>query len=122
MRKLYFFAMLLGLGVMANAQSFTVRPSNVKDTTLDARASVDSYIYFDNAFQSPLTLTWEETNRSYPQGWLMTICDNFLCYSIPHAFDTMSTVGTGEYGLKSQGQAQFPTMSGMPITRFIPPT
>ena len=98
MRKLYFLAMLLSMGMMASAQSFTVRPSTVKDTTLDSRASVDSYIYFDNAFQQPLTLTWEETNRSYPQGWLMTICDNFLCYSIPHAFDTMSTVGAGEYG------------------------
>jgi hypothetical protein len=98
MSKLYFTAILLSLGIFASAQSFTVRPSTVKDTTVDARGSVDSYIYFDNAFQSPLTLTWEETNVSYPSGWLMTVCDNFLCYTIPHAFDTMSTVGSGEYG------------------------
>jgi hypothetical protein len=98
MRKIYLFAILLGFAGFLQAQSFTVSPSNTVDTTLDSRTSVDVYINFNNAFQQPITLGWEETNRSYPQGWLMTVCDNNLCYTIPHAADTMAEVAQGGYG------------------------
>lgn len=99
MKKILLFACLvLGLTGLAQAQSFTVRPASVRDTSVRADASVDVYIYFDNAFQNPLTLVWEETARNFPQGWLVTICDNFACYTVPHAMDTMAEVFAGGHG------------------------
>jgi hypothetical protein len=41
---------------------------------------------------------WEETNLSYPSGWIMTICDNAACYNVPHARDTMLAVTAGDSG------------------------
>lgn len=98
MRRIYLFAILMGLAAWVQAQSFSVRPSTTKDTTVAIDHSVDVYIYFDNEFQQPLTLAWEETAHNFPQDWLMTICDNFACYNIPHGLDTMASVSQGGYG------------------------
>lgn len=99
MKKIFLFACLvLGLTGLAQAQSFTVRPSTVRDTTLRSDASVDVYVYFDNAFQNPLTLVWEKTGLNVPSQWLMTVCDNFACYPISNSGDTMATVNSGDHG------------------------
>jgi hypothetical protein len=98
MRNLYCLVVLLGLAAAVHAQSFTVREGTARDTTIDAHGTVDFYVHFDNAFQQPLTLAWEETSVNVPNGWLMTICDNFSCYTIPHGNDTMAQVAQGGAG------------------------
>lgn len=84
--------------MIGNAQSFTVTPGTTANTTVSVDSSVDVYINFNNVFQQPITLIWEETNRSYPSQWIMTICDNALCYSIPHLRDTMNPINVGAHG------------------------
>ena len=98
MKKLVLFMLLLGLFSISDAQTFTVYPSNVVNTTLDARGSANVYIHFPNISSQPITFVWEVTNSSYPSQWLMQVCDNFLCYTLPHPIDTMTPVPPGDSG------------------------
>jgi hypothetical protein len=98
MRNLYCLVVFLGLAAAVHAQSFTVREGTNRDTTIDAHGYVDFYVHFDNTFQQPITLVWEETSVNHPNGWLMTVCDNAACYTIPHGSDTMASVAQGQAG------------------------
>jgi hypothetical protein len=96
MKKIYLLAVLMGMLVIGQAQTFTVLPSNTVSTSVNPHGSVDSYIYFANAMQQNVTLIWEETNISHPSQWFLTVCDNFSCYTLPHAIDTMAACAIGD--------------------------
>ncbi len=98
MKVVYFLTLMLALFVVGKAQTFTVYPSLVVNTTLDARNTANVYIHFPNSTAQPITLAWEVTNSNYPQGWLMQVCDNNLCYNLPHPLETMNPVVQGDSG------------------------
>lgn len=98
MRTVYILTLILGLFVISKAQTFSVYPADTVSTTLDSRATANVYIHFPNLTGQPITLAWEVTNSAYPSGWLMQVCDNNLCYNLPHPLETMNPVVQGDSG------------------------
>jgi Secretion system C-terminal sorting domain len=96
MKKIYILAVLMGLFALGQAQTFIVTPSTTVNAIVDDSGSRDSYIYFANNLQQPITLVWEELSAVYPPQWFMTVCDNASCFNIPHASSTMGSCGIGD--------------------------
>jgi hypothetical protein len=98
MKKIYLLGLMMVMMVFAQAQTFTVTPSNTVDSNLDPRNSLDVYIHFTNTTQSGITFAWSQTNLTHPSAWFMTVCDNRACYTLPHLRDTMAYVAPGDSG------------------------
>lgn len=85
MKKLYILAFLLVFAGVLSAQTFTITPSSTVTESLDPRHSLDVYIHFTNTTQSTQSLRWKGTDATISNGWIVTICDNGSCFSVPHS-------------------------------------
>lgn len=97
MKKIYFFAIMMAFAGILSAQSFTITPSPTVTETMDVRNSLDVYIHFTNNTQASQALKWKGEVTSLTQGWVVTICDNGSCFSVPHTnTETMIAVSAGD--------------------------
>jgi hypothetical protein len=96
MKKLFFLGLLIGLLVLGRAQTFTTLPSNTVSAVLDPTRAGEYHFYFENVASSSITLRWDQVTATFPNNWIVQLCDNGECHNVPHLGDTMVTFVQGD--------------------------
>lgn len=97
MKKIYFFALMMAFAGLLSAQSFVVTPNLTVNETVDPRNSVDTYVHFTNVTTESLQLRWQISYENFPSQWIVTLCDNGSCFSVPHASaENMTAIAAGD--------------------------
>ena len=86
MKRLSALFLFLLFLAFANAQSFTISPSDsVSTTEVDSSlySTINGQIFLYNHSSDTVTVKWRLLSDTVPMGWSIMFCDNKNCYNLP---------------------------------------
>src|SRR6202008_2474017 len=96
-KGIVFTLWMLVVVISANAQTFSVSPTKVIETTYNVNDFAGDYIYINNNSGASLNLSFQTlTNTMYSIGWDRRLCTNKECYTYIPSSASLGTIVNGD--------------------------